>query len=67
VEALLGAGADPAARNDGDRTALMMVKDRDYVDVINLLHEAELALGGENCGTRNAPDRQVVTFLKRDR
>jgi ankyrin repeat protein len=65
VQALLAAGADPAARNDGGRTALMMVKDRDYVDVINILHEAELALGGEGCGTRNAPDMQVVTFLKR--
>ena len=65
VEALLAAGADPTARNEGGRTALMMVKDRDYVDVINLLHEAELALGGEGCGTRNAPDRQVITFLKK--
>ncbi len=65
VEALLAAGADPAAKNEGGRTALMMVKDRDYVDVINLLHEAELALGGEGCGTRNAPGMQVVTFLKK--
>lgn len=65
VEVLLRAGADPAARNEGGRTALMMVKDRDYVDVINILHEAELALGGESCGTRNAPDMQVVTFLKK--
>ncbi len=65
VEALLRAGADPAARNEGGRTALMMVKDRDYVDVINILHEAELALGGEGCGTRNAPNMQVVTFLKK--
>ena len=65
VEVLLRAGADPAARNEGGRTALMMVKDRDYVDVINILHEAELALGGEGCGTRNAPGMQVVTFLKK--
>jgi ankyrin repeat protein len=65
VEALLAAGADPQARNEGGRTALMMVKDRDYVDVINILHEAELALGGEGCGTRNAPGMQVVTFLKK--
>jgi hypothetical protein len=35
--------------------------------VINILHEAELALGGENCGTRNAPGMQVVTFLKREK
>ncbi|HEX4944237.1 MAG TPA: ankyrin repeat domain-containing protein [Usitatibacteraceae bacterium] len=67
VEVLLRAGADPAARNEGGRTALMMVKDRDYVDVINLLHEAELASGGEGCGTRNAPGMQVVTFLKREK
>ena len=65
VAVLLAAGADPAARNEGGRTALMMVKDRDYVDVINILHEAELALGGEGCGTRNAPGMQVVTFLKK--
>ena len=65
VEALLRAGADPAAKNEGGRTALMMVKDRDYVDVINILHEAELELGGEGCGTRNAPGMQVVTFLKK--
>ena len=65
VEVLLRAGADPAARNEGGRTALMMVKDRDYVDVINILHEAETVLGGEGCGTRNAPNMQVVTFLKK--
>jgi uncharacterized protein len=66
VEALLAAGADPLARNEGGRTALMMVKDRDYVDVINLLHEAETQVGAGGCETRNAPDMQVVTFLKRD-
>lgn len=65
VEALLAAGADPLARNEGGRTALMMVKDRDYVEVINILHEAESMLGNANCGSRNAPDMQVVTFLKR--
>lgn len=67
VEALLAAGADPMARNDGGRTALMMVKDRDYVDVINILHEAEMKVEAGSCGSRNAPDMQVVTFLKRDR
>lgn len=65
VEALLDAGADPMARNEVGRTALMMVKDRDYVDVINILHEAEAMVGNANCGSRNAPDMQVVTFLKR--
>ena len=64
VEALLRAGADPLARNDVGRTALMMVKDRDYVDVINILHEAEGMSETASCGSRNAPDMQVVTFLK---
>lgn len=67
VEVLLKAGADPMARNEVGRTALMMVKDRDYVDVINILHEAELQHEAAGCGVRNAPDMQVVTFLKRDR
>ena len=64
VEALLRAGADPLARNEVGRTALMMVKDRDYVDVINILHEAESLLESASCCSRNAPDMQVVTFLK---
>jgi ankyrin repeat protein len=64
VEALLRAGADPLARNEVGRTALMMVKDRDYVDVINILHEAEALRESANCGSRNAPDMQVVTFRK---
>jgi uncharacterized protein len=64
VQALLRAGADPAARNELGRTALMMVKDRDYVDVINILHEAEAGLDAAHCGSRNAPDMQVITFLK---
>ena len=65
VEVLLNAGADPKARNEGDRTALMMVKDKDYVDVINMLHEAEMVVGEEEgCGSRNAPSAQVVTFMK---
>ena len=64
VEVLLRAGADPLARNEVGRTALMMVKDRDYVDVINILHEAESLLESASCGSRNAPDMQVVTFLK---
>ncbi len=62
VEVLLRAGADPLARNDVGRTALMMVKDRNYVDVINILHEAEATLEAGRCGSRNAPDMQVVAF-----
>ncbi len=66
VETLLRAGADVLARNDGGLTALMMVKQKHYVDVINLLHEAEQVAGvGEgSCSTKNAPGSQVVTFLK---
>lgn len=66
VEVLLEAGADVLARNDGGLTALMMVKEKFYVDVINLLHEAERAAGvGEgSCTTKNAPGSQVVTFRK---
>jgi ankyrin repeat protein len=66
VEKLLAAGADVLARNDGGLTALMMVKEKFYVDVINLLHEAEREAGVDegSCSTKNAPGSQVVTFLK---
>lgn len=66
VETLLAAGADVLARNEGGFTALMMVKQKHYVDVINLLHEAEQLAGvGEgSCATKNAPGSNVVTFLK---
>jgi ankyrin repeat protein len=66
VETLLGAGADVLARNEGGLTALMMVKEKFYVDVINLLYEAERAVGvGEgSCSTKHAPGSSVVTFLK---
>lgn len=71
VEVLLKAGAEPKARNEGGRTALMMVKEKHYVDVINLLHEAESLLEleqeGAGCGSRNAPDSNVITFLKKDK
>lgn len=66
VETLLHAGADVLARNDGGLTALMMVKQKHYVDVINLLHEAEqeASVGEGSCATKNAPGSNVVTFLK---
>lgn len=65
-EALLAGGADVLARNDGDLTALMMVKDKFYVEVINLLHaaEREAGVGEGSCSSKNAPDSNVVTFLK---
>lgn len=67
VEALLNAGADVLARNEGGYTALMMVKQKFYVDVINLLHEAEqnAGVGEGGCGTKNAPNSNVITFMKR--
>ena len=65
VDALLAAGADVLARNEGGYTALMMVKQKHYVDVINLLHEAEMLAGEGGCESRNAPDSNVITFMKR--
>ncbi|MDO8989626.1 MAG: ankyrin repeat domain-containing protein [Sideroxyarcus sp.] len=67
VEVLLQAGADVLAKNEGGFTALMMVKQKHYVDVINLLHEAEQLAGvGEgSCSTKNAPGSNVITFMKR--
>lgn len=66
AETLLKAGADVMARNEGGLTALMMVKQKHYVDVINLLHEAErdAGVGEGSCSSKNAPDSHVVTFLK---
>ncbi len=66
VETLLKAGADVMARNEGGLTALMMVKQKHYVDVINLLHEAErdAGVGEGSCASKNAPGDNVVTFLK---
>ncbi len=65
VEVLLKAGADVLAKNEGGYTALMMVKQKHYVDVVNLLHEAELERGEGSCATKNAPDASVITFHKR--
>ena len=66
VETLLKAGADVTARNEGGLTALMMVKQKHYVDVINLLHEAErdAGVGEGSCTSKNEPGSNVVTFLK---
>lgn len=66
VETLLKTGADVMARNEGGLTALMMVKQKHYVDVINLLHEAErdAGVGEGSCLSKNEPGSKVVTFLK---
>ena len=69
-KALLDAGAEVKAVNDSARTALMMVKERHFIDVINLLHEAEgyVPETGGTCpttGKRPPSDAQVVQFIKR--
>jgi len=71
-EVLLKAGAEVKAANEGGRTALAMAKERFFVDVINLLHDAEgyvMETEGVSCasGLRKAPpsDAQVVNFIKR--
>ena len=71
-EVLLNAGADVKAANDGGRTALAMAKERFFVDVINLLHEAEgfvMETEGISCasGVRKGPpsEAKVVNFIKR--
>ncbi len=65
-ETLLKVGADVMARNEGGLTALMMVKQKHYVDVINLLHEAErnAGVGEGSCSSKNEPGSNVITFLK---
>ena len=67
VEVLLQAGADVLAQNEGGYTALMMVKQKHYVDVVNLLHEAEqlAGIGEGSCASKNAPGSNVITFMKR--
>jgi ankyrin repeat protein len=67
VELLIQSGADVLAKNEGGYTALMMVKQKHYVDVVNLLHEAEqmAGLGEGSCASKNAPNANVITFLKR--
>jgi uncharacterized protein len=66
VKTLIDAEVDVLARNGGGLTAPMMVEERHYIDVIDLLHEAEREAGvGEGSGwTKNAPGSRVVTFLK---
>ena len=74
-EVLLNAGADVKATNDGGRSALAMAKERFFVDVINLLHEAEGYLmetegggGGACASSQKAPPGEgtkIVNFMKR--
>ncbi|MCA1978882.1 MAG: ankyrin repeat domain-containing protein [Thiobacillus sp.] len=68
VECLINRGADVLAANEGGRTARMMANDRFYVDVINLLTEAERQLGVQEDGscssTKSVVKPQVVNLLK---
>jgi ankyrin repeat protein len=68
VEWLINHGADVLAANEGGRTARMMANDKFYVDVINLLTEAERQLGVSEDGacstTKGVVKPQVVNLMK---
>jgi ankyrin repeat protein len=68
VEWLINNGADVLTANEGGRTARMMANDRFYVDVINLLTEAERQLGvteeGTCSSTKSVVKPQVVNLMK---
>ena len=68
VEWLINAGADVLAANEGGRTARLMANDKFYVDVINLLTEAEHQLGvteeGSCSTTKSVVKPQVVNLMK---
>jgi ankyrin repeat protein len=69
-EVLLAAGADPRAVNEAGRTALQMAKERHWVDVINMLHEAtgfvpETEGSCSTTGRRGPSDASVVSFMPR--
>ncbi len=68
VEWLINHGADVLAVNEGDRTARMMANDRYYVEVINLLNEAESQLGvmedGSRPLTKSVVKPHVVNMMK---
>ena len=68
VEWLINNGADVLAANDGGRTARLMANDKFYVDVINLLTDAERQLGvmedGSCSSTKSVIKPSVVNLLK---
>lgn len=68
VEWLINHGADVLAMNDSGRTARMMASEKFYVDVINLLTEAERQLGvsedGSCSSTRSVVKPQVKNLMK---
>jgi ankyrin repeat protein len=69
-EVLLEAGADPKAINEAGRSALQMAKERHWVDVINLLHDAtgfaaETEGSCSSTGHHGPSDASVVNFMPR--
>lgn len=65
IEVLLAAGVDVLATNEGGFTARRMAEYKDYVEVINQLYEAEIALGAQGgCSTQQAPGVSVVNFVR---
>ena len=68
VEWLINNGADVLAVNDGGRTARLMANDKFYVDVINLLTDAERQLGvsedGSCSSTKSVIKPSVVNMMK---
>ena len=68
VEWLINNGADVLATNDGGRTARLMANDKFYVDVINLLTDAERQLGvsedGSCSSTKSVVQPTVINLLK---
>ncbi|HMM46810.1 MAG TPA: ankyrin repeat domain-containing protein [Thiobacillaceae bacterium] len=68
VEWLINHGADVLATNDGGRTAGLMARDKFYVDVINLLTDAERQLGVTEDGacpsTKSVVKPHVVNMMK---
>ncbi|MCS6787484.1 MAG: ankyrin repeat domain-containing protein [Thiobacillaceae bacterium] len=69
-EVLIKAGADVHAVNDGGRTALAMAKERHWVDVINLLHEAtgfvpETEGACASTGHKGPSEAKVINFVRR--
>ncbi len=68
VEWLINNGADVLAANDGGRTARLMANDKFYVDVINLLTDAERQLGisedGSCSSSKSVIQPSVVNMMK---
>jgi ankyrin repeat protein len=66
IDVLLAAGVDVLAENEGGRTARKMAEDKDYIEVINQLYQAELSGGALKgaCSTGPASGIKVVNFVR---